>query len=843
MVFIGHRLEDSNIRDIILRLTKARDSRPRYFLISPKLTAIDARFWESKKVTTLPGTLEDFVTALEHEIPRNIRSLLKHVKVDHPIRKLFRITEELSPAVRGLVEQDVEYVHAGMPEDAGSPRAFYRGFGLRWFPIRSGLDVRRRLVDTLLTDVIVRPDDDRPAVADFYLVKSAAGTGKSVLLRRLAWEAATDADALVLWVRPHGEPEPEALEELHRATGRRLFLIWDDAASNKLAIRRTITFARSRAIPVTVISAERMNEWNMSGNDLSPLVADDFELPRLTKNEIELLVHSLEKHDCLGPNLASKTHEQRIDEFVRVAGRRLLVALHEATTGPPFSDILEDEFSKIRPIKAQKLYLTVCVLNRLRTAVRAGFISRVHDIPFEEFKTELFAPLDHVVEVRVHRASGDYLYQARHPEIAQIVFTRLLSDRDDRLNEYLRIIGNLNLAFDTDRASFRGLLNAHSLRELFPDYQDVRTIFSKAEQVGDKEAYFYQQRANYERLRPDGNFDEAESFIRTARVLNPRDDSIRHTYAAVLRARAEKEDKPLARRKYRRAARSILSDLLEDRRHDEYARVTLVHLGIDDLRDLLSTPQATEREIDDQIRIVDRLISEALQQHSDAQYLLTAEADFSALVSDDARSLAALQRAFEANPRDPYVANRLARSLLNNGDDDEARAVLRTALDGNRGDMRLNFQYGEILRLSGETDVDRLAYHFERAFTPGDRNYEAQFWFARYAFESRDDRLKGRSREVFRSLRTARMGHEARIKVRDLVGGSENPTVFQGSIERLEQTYGRIRRDGPGDLIFVHSTQVDEDLWERLRPGDRACFSIGLCMSGPTAVGLESLGV
>jgi len=62
---------------------------------------------------------------------------------------------------------------------------------------------------------------------------------------------------------------------------------------------------------------------------------------------------------------------QRVQQFEEQAGRQLLVALHEATTGNPFEEILLDEFNEIQPLSARNLYLTVCVLNRLRVAVRA----------------------------------------------------------------------------------------------------------------------------------------------------------------------------------------------------------------------------------------------------------------------------------------------------------------------------------------------------------------------------------------------------------------------------------------------------------------------------------------
>jgi len=842
VVFVGYQLEDVNIREILAKLSTRIKNRPRYYLVAPGLTTIDSRFWETKKVTTLPGTLEEFMDALSSSIPASTRSLLAFVAADEPVKRHFRVTDDVPPSIAAMLAHEVEYVHAGMPVESGTPADFYGGFGLGWYPIRADLDVKRRLTDTFLMDVILRPEEDRPSTAELYVIKAPAGEGKSILLRRLAWDAATEADVMSLYVRPYATVSHENLAELYRLTGKRLFVHWDNAAINALHIQRVMDFARKKQLPVTLIVAERINEWNMSCTALSKFVSDEFELRRLSETEVNALVGLLESHDCLGPNLRHKSHEQRIAEFVKVADRRLLVALHEATKGVPFADILQDEFEKIQPNRARQLYLTVCVLNRLRTPVRAGLVSRVHDIPFEDFREELFLPLDHVVEAQLYRTGGDYVYRARHPEIAQIVFNRILADIDDRLNEYLRIISNLNLAFSTDRESFRGLLRAKSLHDLFPDYKHVRTILDKAEEVGSLEAYLYQQRANYERIRSDGNLDDAERFIERARELDPSDATIRHTLAGVYRARAQTAPTLLARQKYRRAARALLRDLLTTGRDDVYPRVTLVALELDDLRDFLEQPDSSDREIDEAIREADRTITQALQRHPEDEYLLNAEAEFSSLVSDHDRSLRALRKASAANPRDPFIANRLARALLGQGDTEGARDTLWNALEANRGDMRLNFQYGEILRLSGEGDINTLAYHFERAFTPGDRNYEAQFWFARYAFECHDIRLRQKSMNTFRDLRDADVPHNVKVDVRDRIRERERDTIFQGTVEQLEETYGRVRRDGPADLIFIHQNQAGEEAWAALSKGERVCFAIGFTFGGAIAVDLEILG-
>src|SRR6266849_1593658 len=90
------------------------------------------------------------------------------------------------------------------------------------------------------------------------------------------------------------------------------------------------------------------------------------------------------QHDALG-TLTDASPERRRADFADRAGRQLLVALHEATLSKPFEEIIEDEFKNITPSEAQRIYLTICVLNRLNVPVRAGLVARVHGVPFEDF--------------------------------------------------------------------------------------------------------------------------------------------------------------------------------------------------------------------------------------------------------------------------------------------------------------------------------------------------------------------------------------------------------------------------------------------------------------------------
>src|SRR3990167_4643971 len=91
--------------------------------------------------------------------------------------------------------------------------------------------------------------------------------------------------------------------------------------------------------------------------------------------------------------------EERRKFFILTADHQLLVALHEATLGKSFDEIILDEYNRIVPDEAKLLYLDVCTLHRFKVGIRAGLLSRVSGITFDYFGRLLILPLEHVVFV------------------------------------------------------------------------------------------------------------------------------------------------------------------------------------------------------------------------------------------------------------------------------------------------------------------------------------------------------------------------------------------------------------------------------------------------------------
>ena len=839
LVAVGHSLRDPDLRQILLELGELGLTRPRYYLVGPDLTDVEERLWESRRISPLRGTFSDFLEALDTRVARNLSAPPSRSPHVHPISQ--HVIRTLRSDTMEYLARDADFVHAGLGVTGVDPADFYRGLSPEWAAIEQGLDVRRRLVDTVLYDVILKDEGNRQSLVEFVVIQAEAGAGKSICLQRIAWDAAVEANHICLYVRPNSYLNYEAIEDIGRAAGQRIFLFVDSAAENVPGLEVVLMRSRRDRLPITVISTERQNQWNIYCERLEPHLSEQFRLRYLNHDEIVQLIELLQRHGSLG-YLEQRDHDERIAEFEERAGRQLLVALLEATHGRSHQDILVDEFERIVPERARSLYLTVCVLNRLDVPVRAGLISRVHGIPFSEFQNELFRPLEHVVRVREDRTIRDFVYVARHSLIAQVVFERILNNRNQRFDEYSRVIGSLNLAYETDTASFRRMIRGRVILSLFPSHDDASAIFDLAHHIAPDDVHVLHQRGIYEMQRPYGSLDAAHDLFSRASRLAPEDFTITHSFAELERKRAMLADNAIQRRKHENQAYRLAISLLDDAVQGSYGYHTILKIRIDQLRNVLDETPNVGSDVDVLIQEIEESIEVGLQRFPDDEYLLASEAEFATFISDDERARLALSRAFERNKRSPYIASRLATTLVGLDRIDDALEILETALSENSTDRRLHFSYAMMRRQASRDDADSMVHHLRHSFVPGDEKYHAQFWYGCYLYMKDTVESVGQSRVTFRSIWSARLPYRTRTRIRAHFTTSDGSNVsFTGVLRRREATYGWVVRDGVGDQVMIREQYLEGDIWSKLEEGAYVRFDIGFCFGGPVAVNLSKI--
>ena len=836
-LFIGTSLADPDIRAILQEISQLKSARPRSFIVGPNISGEEIRLWENKKITAMTCTFQEFLTHIDKTIESPYRKLAVLLSEHpNPIVSRFKTSSDLKPSesMLELVTNEIDYLHKGFPTLTSDPKAFYRGYFTTWDPIARQLDVRRALSDSLLSEIFLEEENNRETIQQLFLIKGHAGSGKSVILKRLAWDASIEFDKLCIYLRPGSSPNFEPFSELYNFCKERIFLFIDSAADNIDLIADFIVRSQKEKLPLTVITTERWNEWNERCQGLCRYLTQDYHLKYLSNREIEDLLAKLEKHKCLG-HLEGLSLEKKMESLTKVAGRELLVALHEATFGKPFPEIILDEFRSISSIEAQTLYLTVSILHRLRVPVRAGLISRVHGITFNSFQDKLFSPLEFIVFASKDTKTSDYQYQTRHPHIAELVFEQILTKVQDRFDEYIRVINCIDIDYNSDMQAFKGLMNARSLMSLFPDPQMVRQIFACAESRSPDDPTLMQQLAIYEMTSPSGDLNKASALLQEANEKAPWYKPIAHSLAELALKKSNVAKTEIERKKYLNEAKIIASQIVSKRSETSHAYHTLLKVKILEMTEALRSRD--EITIERLLKDIEFSIASAKQSFPRDAFILESESNFSAIINDEPRAFLSIKKAFGANKRSPYIAIRLASLYLHKGDPFQAEQTLKEALDQNSADKDLNFRLATLLLDQPNCNLAEIRVYLRRSFTSGDNRFEAQFSYARLLFILRE---YPESNLIFQGLREAKL--DIKLK-RDPTGYITNSfgqlETFQGTLLKVEHSYAFLNMDSSPVDVFVYRYHDHPTKWEDLHKGRRVKFGLAFTYRGPIAVNVQ----
>lgn len=835
-IFSGYSLGDSDIRAILLELTQLGDARPRSYIVTPNMTPAEVRLWEERKVTHIPLSFKDFMNELDGSISSSFRALSTiSDKSESPINRHLTIPQggNISESLTTLLNRDVEYIHKEFKTEKADPTSFYKGYFVDWAPIAENLDVKRVLTNTILSEVIIASEEERRETCDFFVIKGHAGSGKSVILKRIAWEASVEFDKICLFVKQASYIDFEPLSELYRLSKERIFIFIDPVTDFSEIIEDIVSKARKEKIPLTIIGGERHNEWNISCTHLDAYVTGSYDVPYLNEKEIEELITLLEKNKSLG-YLAGKSLDEQKNELSKRAGRQLLVALHEATMGRPFSDIVFDEYNSISSKRAQSLYLTVCVFNRLNVPVRAGLVSRIHGIPFSEFEERLFKPLEYIVFAKFNNILRDFEYRTRHSHIAEMVFERALTDVQDRFDEYIRILNSVDVDYSADQDGFKGITNHRELMTLFRDPQMIRQIYKVAQSRDSDNPMLFQQEALFEMHSPNGSIEKASELLQKAYKKAPHNKALAHSLSELALKKAESSSSDLERDKYLQESKKISASLISRGSVSAYPYHTILKSELIELEGIIASND--EVSIERKTKDIEKSISSALQMFPDDSHIRDMEAKFCNLINRHNLALIALEKAFSANKRSSYIASRLAKVYEMNGRIDDAVRVLNECLEVNPAEKHINFQLAMLLANLETTNRADVLHLLRRSFTVGDNNYIAQFWYARHIYldGEREDAMK-----VFNNLGEINIDIRTKSEPRGVVIENEQIKRYSGIITKIEASYVFIVRDVYQDVIFANVKFTDEKEWSKLRYNKRVTFDLAFNYRGPFAINIR----
>ncbi|SFG82395.1 Tetratricopeptide repeat-containing protein [Jannaschia rubra] len=828
VIYCGQSLSDLHIR----RLSQEgnRSARPFHFLVVPDLDDVKRRFWADHRVEGVRATFADFVNALDTTLPPLMRLPRPPASnEDKPYRTFFAVNQDESDRLATAFRTDLQLVHSGLPVGAAEAQRFYSGHNEGWGAIRRGFDVQRRVSRHLLEFIAEAPLSG-PQLA---VVRGAAGFGKSIALRRAAWELGVSLGELVVWANDDARVWPDVLQELHELTGRRIHLFIDRAAYNLEKVEAALAAAQAKDVPVTVVTAERTNEWSIYCQRLEKYAPEFFDATKLSKREVDELLEKLEEHRCLG-KLGEETPARRKEIITGKLDRQLLVVLHEVTRGVPFETIIKDEFERIAPPEAQTLYLDICTLNRFDVPVRAGIVSRLSGISFRDFETEFFEPLEDLVEVGQNVVSGDYEYRARHAHVGEIVFTQVCQTDEQRHDQIVRVLSSLDRSFQSDNLALSGLLRGRYVADTFENIGFARDVYDLALHRNPQAAFIGQQRAIFEMQHADGEGDAAQAAIDAALEIEPHNSTLHHTRSRVLAYRAKSAPSEFARGSLRSQARSALGNI--PNQSDVYVLTAKARLRVDDVEDAFtrmdaSPSDARRDELAEAVDDAERAIARAMNVFPEEPELLRSEARLQDLLGDGEAAIQLLEKAWAKMPRGAGVAKQLARRYLARNDVDAALATLNVALERQPTDRSLNLMIANILFSEvGDINDSKAVDFLKASFVSGDREHWGRFVRAGHAYVTGD---YGEAERLFDDL-NQRAPDDFRPKLRPahrwLLNASKDR---RGVIAKNFGAYFLITPTVGPDGLYTPSWATDDEDWESLGVRSQVRFDIGFNRRGP----------
>lgn len=836
MVFVGTELVDTDLRRLFQWLEEHIDSRSRGYLITPYNHRSVASFWEKKQITCINGTFEEFLNEASKAVLSqsiNIPSL----KLNSPIEKQLTVQyKQLSTRCKNFIEMDCDYVYPEMDIEEIDCERFYKGFGQGWGPIQRKLDCPRRINEYVLQNTVLNAPDDG---VYFFLITGSAGSGKTITLRRLAWDAAEDLEGFCLYFKQDTDLDFSSILEICNGTDKRLFLFIDNASTLHKELNSLINQANEYCLNITIIANARTNEWNDVEPDFDQQIDRKYPLYFLYPNEIKKLLGLLKEHNALG-SLEPLNDKERLDKLVTSDQGQILVTLHEALMGKPFLDIVVDEYNSITNSIAKQVYLTICTLNYSGTPVRAGLISRIHNISLDDFRRSFLAPLDGLVNLRDGRRGYDIEYHARHPHVAEIVYNQIFSDQSILVEKLVQIIKHMNISFESDRESYTRIIKKSNLINTFSRPSHIREIYNAAIESNPDDGHAYLHRALFEMQSGEHFHKDSEKYLQIAEELLPQSSLISNARSSLLLEKSKVAKNLAAREATRKQALNILNVSTDSGlRENSYAVTLKIKIHLEQIKDILSN-NGDPIKLTETVRDAEKSITSALQKFPHDEFILKVESDFAEILGNSEDALLSLEKAAELNYGNISIVTRLARIYRKNGDLEKAKLILMKAIEVRNFDKKLNFLLAKILlELNDSTQL--IEMHLRRSFSPNDDNYVAQKLYGRQLY------INGKheeSKKIFLSSRKFRIS-PTRIRVVDNIWSDDGgiPKDFTGRVIKSEYNYGVAIRNDNAERVFMPENIVTVSGRSQFSLGDLISFNIGFNFKGPATTNVRLMSL
>lgn len=832
VIFYGYGLMDANIIGIIDKLEEDGVERSRHIWIDPYMNPLKMGFWQSKNLECRKETLECFLSGILTENKSNL-ALASVLQNDSCISKLIPSRDRPSQELENYLREELIYLEINKEIydqlDSYNNEIFYRGNSHGFVWLEKGIDFERTLEKVINTELLQNFEVSNK-LFHFCIINGYAGSGKTVLLKRIAWNSVKNHGAISFYLKEGGRLNPDFVIQLIQLVKEPVILFIDDILEHQHEIFKIKDFAIKGKHKIYVVGTSRSNEWNNEENLLEKLSPLFFSLKDLSDQEIKNLLSKLSEFNAEG-NLKDLNYDDKVHFIRKNSDKQLLVTLLEASHhGQDFAEIIRDEYEGIYNRSAKELYLNICSLHRHGIELRAGMIKRLSGIDFHQFKDKFLKPLELLVVTYFSFNCRDNVYTSRHRDIAEHVYSQAFESELDKAQQLIKILRFLNTGYDTDSKAIELILKGKALAIEFKDKQLAEQIFNVANEIGLNSNFVWHQKAIYEINHDQANYEQALKYLKHIDPENGQYDMriVEHTQANIYRKLALKAQNVEERERYRGISLRLLGENIRKSPRTSMPYVTKAYVLLDEIKDC-----DNDAVLVDIIKDFETNLAIGFKKFPYDQALATVEHDFSKEINNSPRAITKIKEALRRNSDNVFIVSRYAKFYIAMGDYSEAKACMGAFLRNNINNKEINHLMAlSLINEDKIANIHKAILYLKKCYSPLDSNYESKFLHACLEYEIGNEK---KALNIFNELNSSNV--RAYIKNRTantIVLLDKSDKYFEGNIVTINDDYGFIKSSEYDENIYVNRTaSEDEVMWDALRPNDRVSFSVWFTFRGP----------
>jgi hypothetical protein len=417
------------------------------------------RLLSKKNIIPIPITFEEFAEQLDKKIaiskkdaPRAdyISLNLKYKELKISYRDYKEYADHFQIMNQNMINVDFE---TGSSESERIEK-FLKGQSDSWEPFIKSWDFRRDTYFEIRDKIKQELSKTRPEDNDILLILGGGGLGKSVMLKRLAYDFYKDRTPVLILNNYQTYFDIKLMnkfcEEMNSGLNltdqkHKVIIIMDNADMNIDTLKNIRISLKNNSKSALIIGASRINEWECSVRQwgLTKVVREEniIELPqKMGNDELQRLIEHIARllnHEELSTDIdywISKAIEDYESDFFAVIYGLVDPARRK------LNEILWDEYVKLPSDTTKRAYEYVCLFYKygipLKLELIVNALVKKFDYSYNQFEDDILNTEAKSIMIAIQDdIHEDLLFRAKNKIIAQKIVERLFDAHDSALTE------------------------------------------------------------------------------------------------------------------------------------------------------------------------------------------------------------------------------------------------------------------------------------------------------------------------------------------------------------------------------------------------------------------------